>query len=252
MYANVQRENLIAQHHCCTQSLYLTHATKQDLIILPLSRNGNQYCVTLTDFFSKLVEAEPIPTEETKHVVAFLCKMILQHCCPLQIVSDQGREFCNHLVNFLEELTGFKHKMTSAYHPQSNGFDECFNQTLKAQLQKLANEHLDDRDDVLDNILFVYRSSQHDSTKCTPFLLMYGREARLPIDLIPHICSDSQPEQELDLTTNVQQMLDLQKKLHENALSNIQKVQPHQSSSTMQSTTQTPNLRLETKCLCNQ
>ena len=152
----------------------------------------------------------------------------------------------------IKELTGFKNKITSAYHPQSNGLDERFNQTLKAQLQKLVNEHQDDWDELLDNILSAYRS-RHDSTKCTPFLLMYGREARLPIDLTPHIgSSDSQPEQELDLTAKVQQMLDLQKTLHENELSNIQKPQAIKSSSMMQSTTQTPNLRLETKCLCNQ
>ena len=41
----------------------------------------------------------------------------------------------------------------------------------------------DDCDQLIDNVLFVYRSSRHDSTRCTPFLLMYGREARLPIDL---------------------------------------------------------------------
>ena len=33
-----------------------------DLITLPLSKNGNQYCITLTDYFSKWVEAKPIPT----------------------------------------------------------------------------------------------------------------------------------------------------------------------------------------------
>ena len=114
--------------------------------------------------------------------------MILRHGCPQEIVSDQEREFCNKLVDSLEELTGFKQKITSAYHPQSNGLDERFNQTLKAQLQKLVNNHQDDWDDLLDNILFAYRSSHHDSTKCLPFLLMYGRKARLPIDLTRAQC----------------------------------------------------------------
>ena len=76
-----------------------------------------------------------MPTKEAKHVAEFPYKMILRHGCPLEIVSDQGREFCNQLVDLLEELTGFKHKITSAYHPQSNGLDERFNQTLKAQRQ---------------------------------------------------------------------------------------------------------------------
>ena len=129
-----------------------------DLIELPQSHNGNQYCITLTDYFSKWPEAEAIPTKEAKHVAGFLYKMILRHGCPEEIVSDQGREFCNQLINLLEQLTGFKHKITSAYNPQSNGLDGRLNQTLKSKLQQLVNEHMDDWDE-LNNILFAYRSS---------------------------------------------------------------------------------------------
>ena len=58
-----------------------------DLITLPLSKKGNQYCITLTDYFSKWVEAAPMPTKEAKHVAEFLYKMIFRHGCPLEIVS---------------------------------------------------------------------------------------------------------------------------------------------------------------------
>ncbi len=62
---------------------------------------------------------------------------MLRYGCPEEIIlSDQGREFCNHSVDLLEQLTGFKHTVTGAYHPQSNGLDERLNQTMKAQLQK--------------------------------------------------------------------------------------------------------------------
>ena len=89
-------------------------------------------------------EAEPIPTKEAEDVAVFLYKMILRHGCPSEIVSDQGREFCNHFVDLLEELTGFKHKMTNAYHPQSNGLDECFNQTLNQRGFSLTQLWWDD------------------------------------------------------------------------------------------------------------
>ena len=59
------------------------------------------------------------------------------------------------------------HKI-SAYHLQSNGLDERFNQTLKAQLQKMVNDHQDDWDDLLENILFAYHTSRQGSMKCTP------------------------------------------------------------------------------------
>ena len=78
-----------------------------DLIELPISQQGNRYCITVTDYFSKWVEAAPIPTKEAEHVAAFLFKMFLRYGCPQEIVSDQGREFCNLLINDLEECTGF-------------------------------------------------------------------------------------------------------------------------------------------------
>ena len=66
----------------------------------------------------------------------------------------------------LEKLTGFKHLVTSAYHPQSNGLDERLNQTLKAALQKLVNESQDDWDQLINNVLFAYPSQ---------VIHMYGR-----------------------------------------------------------------------------
>ena len=154
-----------------------------DLIQLLKSRNGNQYCITLTDYLSKWPEAEAVPTKEASPLATFLLKMIFRHGSPEEIVSDHGTEFCIQLIDLLEKHTGFKHKVTSAYHPQSNGLDERMNQTFKYKLRKLVTEGMDDWDELLDNILFAYRSSRHDTTKCTPFLLMYGKEARLPVEL---------------------------------------------------------------------
>lgn len=73
--------------------------------------------------------------------------------------------------------------MTSAYHPQSNGLDERFNQTLQRTLRKCVNEQQDNWDEAIDDILFAYRTSVHATTKHTPFYLMFGRQARLPIQM---------------------------------------------------------------------
>ena len=48
---------------------------------------------------------------------------------------------------------------------------------------------------------------------------MYGREARLPIDLT-RVQPEDEP-QELDFELKLQRMLELQKKLHEQAYANI-------------------------------
>ena len=151
-----------------------------DLIELPVSSRGNRYCITLTDYFSKWAEAMPVPTKEASHVTDFLYKMIFRHGCPEEIISDQAREFCNQVIIRLEKLTGFQHRVTSAYHPQSNGLDERMNRTLKGALQKLVNEKQEDWDQLLDNVLFAYRTSRQASTKYTPFFWYMGVKQGFP------------------------------------------------------------------------
>ena len=48
---------------------------------------------------------------------------------------------------------------------------------------KLMSDHTNDWDDYLDPVLFGIRTSVHESTKFTPFFLMYGREARFPLEV---------------------------------------------------------------------
>lgn len=79
-------------------------------------------------------------------------------------------------------LTGVQCNRTSAYYPQSNGLDERFNQMLQRQLLKFVDTEQTDWDLYLDAILFSYRVSRQDSTKHSPFLLVYGRQPRLPIE----------------------------------------------------------------------
>ena len=84
------------------------------------------------------------------------------------------------------------HRIASAYHPQSNGQREHDKRTLKAALIKLINYQADDWDQFIPGILFAYHTSIHASTKCT-FEVMYGRTAKLPIDLKSADESDAAP-----------------------------------------------------------
>lgn len=73
---------------------------------------------------------------------------------------------------------------TSAYHPQVDGLVEKFNGTLTTMISMYVSDDQDDWDQHLPYVLFAYRTSVHASTGCTPFFLLYGHEARFPIDVV--------------------------------------------------------------------
>lgn len=88
---------------------------------LPETKSGNKYIMTVTDYFSKWPEAKAIPSKEACEVANFLYSLFMRHGFCSCVISDQGREFCNQVSDTLYELTGTEHRVTSAYHPQSNG-----------------------------------------------------------------------------------------------------------------------------------
>ena len=116
-------------------------------------------------------------------VVVYILQLFCVFGCPSLIISDQGREFVNEMSALLFTKTNTQHRVTSAYHPQTNGLTERFNQTLSNCLVSKINESQTDWDEKLDAILFSYRVSKQASTKYSPYFLMFGRHPRLPIDI---------------------------------------------------------------------
>ena len=63
----------------------------------------------------------------------------------------------NRVNAVLFQMTGTEHRISTAYHPQTNGLVERYNQTLQRSLIKLCNDKQNDWDDLLDPVLFAYR-----------------------------------------------------------------------------------------------
>ena len=73
---------------------------------------------------------------------------------------------------------------TSPYHPETDGLVERFNQTRKSMLRKVAAEEGKDWDLLIPPLLFAYREVPHESTRFSPFELLYGRDVRGPLELL--------------------------------------------------------------------
>ena len=134
------------------------HRVGIDLIgPLPRTASGNAYIITCSDYFTKWPEAAAISDKSAECVSKFLFEVICRHGSPAIIQSDQGREFVNSVNAGLFELTGVHHKMSAAYHPQTNGLDERFNQTLCNALTKMVEGKEEEWDRYIDAALFAYR-----------------------------------------------------------------------------------------------
>lgn len=151
---------------------------------LKISKNENKYIIVATDYLTKWPEARPLKTATAKEVANFLYEEIIcRHGVPSSIISDHGKAFLGRVVGLLKEEVGFKHKLAAPYHPQTNGLTERFNGTLCRSLNKCVNSAKEDWDDLIPSVLFAYRTLKHSTTKFSPFYLLHGKEAQLPIYL---------------------------------------------------------------------
>ena len=153
---------------------------------LPTTAAGNKYIVALTDYFTKFPMAAAIPEKSAKCVSQFIYHCITLFGCMETIISDQGREFVNQVIDDLTNKMGIQHRISSPYHPQTNGLRERDNRTLKTCLSKLVNEKCNDWDEHLQGALFSYRTAPHSSTKISPYEAVFGKKARMPIDPTIH------------------------------------------------------------------
>eukprot|EP00731_Ephydatia_muelleri_P018182 Em0011g222a len=157
----------------------------------PVAKDGSRYILTISDYFTKWVEVVPTVNKMASTVASSLFKIFMRMGLPRVLLSDNGSEFCNALNDQLSEMLGIKRRLTTPYHPQANGLDERFNQTLQNMLVKYVSSKKDMWSHYLDTCAFAYNTSRHDSTKYTPFMLMFGRRATLPIDVeLERQCSE--------------------------------------------------------------
>ena len=120
---------------------------------------------------------------EASTVANIFYNFVCRFGAPVYLHTDQGCNFESKLIYKVCALLGIEKTRTSSYHPQSNGMVEQFNKTLLDILSSTAANE-DDWDLVLPSIMLAYWTSVHSTTKHTPFQLMFGREAKLPVDVI--------------------------------------------------------------------
>ena len=153
---------------------------------LPESDRGNKWILVIGEYFTKWMEAYPLPDSTSATVAkAFVEKFVCRFGVPRELHSDQGRNFEADIFTEMCKVLGINKTRTVAYNPKSDGMVERFNRTLINSVSTMIDPHRNqkDWDDQLAFATFAYRTVPQASTGETPNMLMLGREVLLPVDL---------------------------------------------------------------------
>ncbi|RVW70103.1 Gag-Pol polyprotein [Vitis vinifera] len=151
------------------------------LRISPKSSNGHEFILVAIDYFTKWVEAASYAKLTSTRVASFIrSHIICRYGVPHELISDRGAHFRAEVETLLQKY-GIQHHRSSAYRPQTNGAVEATNKNIKRILRKMVNTSRD-WSEKLPFALWAYRTSFRTPTEATPYSLVYGMEAVLPIE----------------------------------------------------------------------
>ena len=154
-----------------------------DLIVeLPTSHYHNKNILVMVDHLTGWPNAKAIADKEATSVANTIFeKLILEHGMPEVLLSDNGKEFTNNTLSYVCQEFNIEQHFTSLYTPKSNRKTENFNKFLKASIKKLCQEDTTAWDQILDQILFIYRCCPHIAMAEAPYTLLYNRDPPLPV-----------------------------------------------------------------------
>jgi transposase InsO family protein len=121
---------------------------------------------------------------KSDNVINFLERNIIYRFgVPHRITSDNAKAFKSHkMVKFMAKYK-IQWNYSTGYYPQANGLIEAFNKTLGQILKKTVHKHRHDWHDRLYEALWAYRVTVRTPTQATPYSLVFGSEAVLPLEV---------------------------------------------------------------------
>ncbi|XP_052490763.1 uncharacterized protein LOC128043012 [Gossypium raimondii] len=151
--------------------------------ISPKASNGHRFIFVVSDYFTKWVEATSYASIMKSAVSKFLKKEIIcRYGIPERIIFDNALNLNNSTIAEVCSQFKIKHHNSSPYRQKMNGAVEVANKNIKKIVGKMTETYRDWHEK-LPFALYAYRTSVRTSTGATPFSLVYGMEAVLPIEV---------------------------------------------------------------------
>ncbi|GJU43524.1 reverse transcriptase domain-containing protein [Tanacetum coccineum] len=144
---------------------------------------GNKYILVAVDYVSNWVEAQALPTNIARVVIRFLRRLFARFEVPKALISDRGTHFCNSQLEKALQKYKVTHKLSTAYHPQTNGQTKVTNRAIKRILERSLGYNPKNWSEKLDEALWAFRTAYKTPTGCTPFRLVYGKACHLHVEI---------------------------------------------------------------------
>ena len=144
-----------------------------------------KFLIVAVDYFTKWVEAEAVSRISADRVRRFYWRCIIcRFGLPRVIVSDNGAQFASaSVVEFCKEL-GIQNKFISVEHPQANGQAESANKVILNAIKKKLDSAKGLWAQCLHEVLWAYHTTVHSTTQETPFRMVFGVDAMIPVEVV--------------------------------------------------------------------
>ena len=154
---------------------------------LPKTKNGNKYILLIVDLFSRHAEPYALSAEE-KTAKGCANKLANEYVtrwgCPKLLLSDRGAEFTAQVAKQVYEILGSKKRLTSSFHPHTNGCVERLNHTVCQMLSHVVSSRQNDWDEYLLQVVYAHNNHISRATGLAPNEVHIGRYPRLPMTLL--------------------------------------------------------------------
>ena len=168
---------------------------------------GKSVILTVVDRFSKMAHfiALSHPYSASSVARAFFDNIVRLHGFPCSIVSDRDPVFTGNIWRDLFKMAGVQLRMSTAFHPQTDGQSEAVNKAITMYLRCLTGDRPRDWLDWLPWVEFCYNTAYHTALQTTPFQVVYGRP---PPDLLPYVPGEARTEAVDTMLSNRDEFLD--------------------------------------------
>ena len=130
----------------------------------PTSSQGHVYILMAICVFTKYMVLVPLWDKYATTIARAIMHHVFLKYGAGVILTDNGLEFWNELLNELCQLMGLARCFTTPYQPRMNAKCELSHATVNSMLAKGMNKNHRDWDEQLPQVAFCYNVSLHEYT----------------------------------------------------------------------------------------